>query len=679
MLADRGARLVTLTGPGGSGKTRLAVAAAESLAHTLPDGVYFVSLAAVSNAEMVWNEIGDVLDLPVGQRARPNLLDRLTGMHTMLVLDNLEQVQGGGEAIRSLVEATKDLTVLVTSRRPLNLVTERQYAVAPLALPDDTATLTDAEASAAVQLFVTRAQAVRASFQLTADNAPTVAAICRHLDGLPLAIELAAARAKVLTPRDILGALDHPLELASSQVDRPARQRTLRETIDWSYRLLPQPAQTLFRRLGPFAGGADLAAVIANCEPDDVGKKEPLSLITELIDASLVSVSEQEDGETRFALLETIRSFALDALTTAGDIDDARWSHAAYFAKIAAPWDWRSMWTTREQATRGKRLLDLEHTNLEEALRWATSLPFSADPTSGAASEHIEIGLTLLSRAGRGWNYQIPAQSRLWLDALLETALGQHAAGVGSCLIGCAQVLLHQGDLPAALDYAQRSIAVLRPLDDPDLGVALLWLSAIHGELGDRPISRRACEEAIAYSRQSDDNLVLGRALTAMAILESEDDNWEAALLLLQESHQTFESIGADYWTASADHDLAYVLRRLGRVAEAHRLMSLGIHREARSLPLIDLIHSGEDYAAVLAAAGYSNPVPVLLAACHSARQAMGITPDRHQEREITSALATARSQLSSAAWDAEYTRGQHMNVLDALDQALSSTTGLRV
>ena len=667
LLADREVRLVTLTGPGGSGKTRLAVAAAQEVVQRYPDGVYFVPLAAVTGAESICSSIGEGLDLPIGRRIPPALYAELTGRRMLLVLDNLEQIEGAGAVVGTLLRGAPDLVVLATSRRPLHLTSEHQYAVPPLPLPV-TGTLEAAEASAAVQLFLDRAQAVRASFALTRDNFSDVAALCGHLDGLPLAIELAAARTKVWSPRALLTRLGHALDLRGSHADRPTRQQALRDTIDWSYRLLPEPQRTLFRRLGAFVG-TDLDGLAAICADIAVPDEDPVELVADLVDASLVTVTEDDDGEPRFGMLETIRAFALDALADAGELEDARRMHAAHFASVAARLHWRSVWAASHQhAIRGKRLFALELDNFRAALAWATTVTPTGGRTSSGIGTRSAVGLALLAGAGR-----------IWLEATLEATQGAETAELGTCLYAYAEVLMAQRDLAAALVAAQRSVAILRAHADIDLPLAVLWVGNIEAQLGNTQVGRRAYEEAADLARQSGDELVLGRALHRLSVLEWEGEHWEAVLRLLQESRQAMESVGSDYYTAVADHDTACVLRKLGRIEEAHELMSLVLRDEARTAPPLDLVGVVEDYAAVLADGGYAQLAPLLLAACDAEHQRMGTGRDQWQEREVSDARSASQLALSASEWNDAYARGRSMTVQDALDEALAATTVLRI
>ncbi len=672
LLGDLEVRLVTLTGPGGSGKTRLAIAAARAVVGGFPDGVYFVPLAAVTTADVIWSSIGEVLDLAAEDRTPPGFFAHVAGLHALLVLDNLEQMRGADAAVAKLLRVAPDAKVLATSRRPLHLTSEHQYSVPPLALPTAD-TLVAADASPAVQLFVDRARTVRASFALTADNSSEMAAICRHLDGLPLAIELAAARCKLLGPQALLTRLDQALDLRGADADRPPRQQALRDTIDWSYRLLPADQQALFRRLGVFAGGADLEALAAVCA-NGVVRGEELDLVADLVDASLINVAEDPGGEPRFAMLETIRAFAVDALTHAGELEDARRVHAAHFVDVAEQWDIRHVSTNREKAIRGIGSFDLERKNLREALTWATSPDDRPELSTGRRGQ---LGLALLARAYSIWNWSEPAESRHWLEAALETANLEETADLGNSLLGYAENLLLQGDPAQASRVAGHSVAVLRTLDDPHLSTALLILGWAETELGDPHAGRRRYEEALELARQSDDHFVLGDADTQLAWLAADEENWEGALQLHQTAREHYKCIGVGPAAAAAEHNVACALRKLGRRNEAHELMSNQMHQWAPTYTALNLLCGAEDYSAVLAEAGFPRFAPLLIGACDVARERMGTPRDHAQERETTDARTAAQSVLTPTEWADSYARGRTMTVQDALAEAISSTADL--
>jgi len=321
LLREEDVRLATLTGPGGTGKTRLALAVAATLEAELPDGALFVDLAPVASHELFVPTIAESLGVQEGDRElAPAVAEHLSRKRMLLVLDNLEQLLPATPFIANLLGAAPRLLVLATSRSPLRLTGEHDYPVPPLLAPDDRLPFEELVQSDAVRLFAARARAVDPSFQLTEDGARTVARICRSLDGLPLAIELAAARSRLLPPAEMYERLERqPQLLGSGPRDAPARQRTLAATIRWSYDLLDDAERAVFAQLGVFAGGCTLEAAETVCDAD-------LGVLASLVDNSLLK-GQNASGESRFTMLETVRRYALDRLAEV-DGDRVRLRHA---------------------------------------------------------------------------------------------------------------------------------------------------------------------------------------------------------------------------------------------------------------------------------------------------------------------------------------------------------------
>ena len=337
LLTQGETRLLTLTGPGGVGKTRLALQAAADLRAVFADGAAFVDLAPVSDPELVPAALARSLGYEAGRAPLAVLLRALAEQHTLLVLDNFEQVVSAAPIVAQLLAGAPRVKILVTSRAPLRVRYEQEYAVAPLELPPGLLPEQEApglDTYGAVQLFVRRAGEVQHHFVLTEENGAVIAAICRRLDGLPLAIELAAAHLRLLTPAALLRRLDRRLALLTEGArDLPARQQTLRATLDWSFQLLNVRQQRVFARLGVFVRGATLEAIEVVCGADEHG--DVLAAVTPLLEQSLLNRAMDRDGEPRLAMLETIREYALEQLRTSGEEAAICARHAAYYLGLA--------------------------------------------------------------------------------------------------------------------------------------------------------------------------------------------------------------------------------------------------------------------------------------------------------------------------------------------------------
>src|ERR671910_193422 len=340
LLSHDETRLLTLTGPGGTGKTRLALQAAADLLDDFPDGTFFAPLATLTEAELLIPAVAETLGVKeTGEQPLDETLkDYLGERRLLLVLDNFEQVLEAAPAVTELLAVTPDLKVLVTSRAPLRLYGEKDYAVPPLSIPDvrhlpDLKTLSQYEA---VRLFIERAKSTKVDFEVTDESAPAVAEICVRLDGLPLAIELAAARIKMLPPRAMLQRLSSRLKLLTGGArDLPERQRTLRGAIEWSFALLDEGERTLFGRLAVFSGGRTLEAIEAICDAEGDLPVDTFDGVSSLVDKSLLRQEEGPGGEPRFVMLETVHEFAREKLQESGEAEQIKRAHAQYFLTLA--------------------------------------------------------------------------------------------------------------------------------------------------------------------------------------------------------------------------------------------------------------------------------------------------------------------------------------------------------
>jgi predicted ATPase/DNA-binding CsgD family transcriptional regulator len=493
-------RLVTLTGPGGSGKTRLAVEVAIRLAERFAEGVFFVDLSSVADPALVLEAIRHALGLhdAAADDGLERLARHLAEWDCLVVLDNCEQVVDAGPELARLLTICPGPKLLVTSRVPLRLSCEHELPVGPLAVPPgfspgEVASRADAAtvgAAPAVALFVQRARMVRPEFRLTRDNAAAVAGICARLDGLPLAIELAAARLRVLSPTAIEQRLgEGPGALAllvDGPRDRPARQRTLRDTIAWSYDLLAPAEQALLRRLGVLVGGVslDAAAALAGApgRPHDV-----LDGVAALVEHGLLRRLPGE--EPRFAMPETVREFALER--AAGELDDLRRRHAAFFAALAEESHVRNhgpdagAWLER---------LEREHANIRAVLAWTI------------AAQEVETGLRMASSLYYSWLQRRRAEGRAWIARLLAVARRRETPGAARALAVAGMLANMQDDLAGAGPLLDEALRAGRAVGDPwAVAFARFSLGFIALQRGDFGAARALLEESLAIRRASDE------------------------------------------------------------------------------------------------------------------------------------------------------------------------------
>jgi predicted ATPase/DNA-binding XRE family transcriptional regulator len=528
-------RLLTLTGAGGSGKTRLALEVAARLQGTFPDGVVFVDLTPLRDAEFVLPTIAGVL----GVRERPGqpLLETLARFlapkQMLLLLDNCEQVLGAAPQIAALVAACPRLSVLATSRAALRVRGEREVPIPPLPLPMTDRRLPVAELAEvpSVALFLQRAVASQLTFTLSTDNAAAVAAICRRLDGLPLAIELAASWVRVLPPAALLDRLEQRLlMLTGGSRDLPLRQRTMRDAIAWSYDLLAESDQALFRCLAVFAGGWTLeAAEVVTCGHDAV---DVLAGLEALIAASLVQVVEHPDGERRFRMLETVRELGMEQLARHGELDEVSRRHAHFFVALAQAGGAAistgqlSEWLTRLQA---------ERANLRAALSWLRD------------HEEYGLGLRLATALGGFWHVRSAnAEGRTWLESFL--ALSADDASVVdqvAALRWAGELAGLEGDLTAAQTHLEKSLALARQAGDTcGIAAALRAIGSALFQQGEVAACIAPLSEAIALTRQLGDQRQTAFLLAYLAIAVAHQGDFECAEALVAESRELFRALG---------------------------------------------------------------------------------------------------------------------------------------
>jgi predicted ATPase/class 3 adenylate cyclase len=565
LLVSSDVRIVTLTGAGGSGKTRLALRAAEGLLEPFRDGVFLVDLAPLAQPYLVLGAIAGVLGVPpaTGRSVLDSLSTHLAGKEVLLVLDNFEHVLAAAPDIAAIAASAPHVRLLTTSRAPLRIQGEHEFHVDPLPLPEADADPEELMRSPAVQLFVERAREIRGDFGLTAENADAIAEITRRLDGLPLAIELAAARTRLLPPAALLERLEDRLGLlAGGPSDAPARQRTLRDTIAWSYDLLDEGEEALLRRLGIFHGGCSLDAAEGICG-DDV-----LSGLTVLAEQNLVVVRWNDLGEPRYELLETIAEFARERLAESGERDDLACRHAAYFADLAEAAepalysDARGPWLLR---------LDEDRDNIRAALAW------SAD------RDEASVGLRILASLWLWWWTAFP-EGLAWADRVLELPSGVEPTPIRAGALFTAEICwAGAGDLPVIRRYAEEAISVSRAAcDDRRLALAqALGAGALAGltpsgefsnsdQAGGPEKLRALSEEAIEIGQSTGEPWVTAWTKMISGLIAVLAGDPATARSWASEAQTEFEELHDSWSRASASMSLAFALLQLGELEDAH-------------------------------------------------------------------------------------------------------------
>jgi predicted ATPase/class 3 adenylate cyclase len=657
-LLEPETRLLTLTGPGGTGKTRLALQVANQVLDAFSDGVYFVALAALRDPTLVLPTIAQTLEVreadgrPLGE----TLHAFLHAKRLLLVLDNCEQVLDAAPEVAALLAACPQVRVLATSRAVLHLRGERLYAVPPLALPQTAPlpplrTLTQYEA---VRLFIARAQDVKPDFAVTNATAPAVAEICVRLDGLPLAIELAAARIKLLAPPALLARLSKRLPLlVGGARDLPERQRTLRATLDWSYSLLSPEEQVLFARLSVFRGGRTLEAIEAICNSE--GDLDVLAGVESLLEKSLL-VQTEVAGETRFVLLETIHEYARERLEASGEAEAVRRAHAAYFQALAEE---------AEPALEGPQqgvwlaCLEREHDNLRAALGWALE------------TGEGEIGLGMTAALWRFWEMRGHlSEGRRWCERVLDQRSAA-AAPRAKALTGAGTLAWQQGDYARATALHEEALALYREIgDQPGIAFALNNLGVQALDQGDHERAVPYFEQSLALARDVGATRISAFALHNLGEVARHQGAYGRAQALYEECLALLRRLGDSWVTCMQLIGLARVAQEQGNDARAMAFCqeSLPVCRDTGCKDPIATCLEG--VVTVACAQGQFERVAHLCGAAAALREAIGapIAPADRAGYERT--VAAARAALGDDAFAAAWAVGQTWQVDEAIAAA---------
>jgi predicted ATPase/Tfp pilus assembly protein PilF len=705
LLRSGETRLLTLTGPGGTGKTRLALQAAVDLLEDFPDGTFFVQLATLTDADLFISAVAETLGVrETGEQALDDSLKNyLSERRMLLVLDNFEQVLEAAPTVTELLTVAPELKVLTTSRAPLGLYGEHEFPVPPLSMPDlkrppPLERLTQYEA---VGLFVERARALKPDFSITNESAPAVAEICVRLDGLPLAIELAAARIKMLPPRAMLQRLGSRLKLLTGGArDLPERQRTLRATIEWSHALLDEGERVLFARLSVFSGGRTLEAIEAICDAEGDLPVDTFEGVSSLLDKSLLRQEEGPGGEPRFVMLETVHEFAREKLRQSAEAEEIKRVHAEYFLNLAEEADPelrgpdQLQWLER---------LEAEHDNMRAALTWAL--------------EHKEVELALRLGGALWWFWWMRShnsEGRRWLEAaLVMDGRGSPEVRV-MALAGVGYLGLEQGDLDRAKEVCEEGLELLahegREASEAKL-ILLAGLGWVVWEREEYEQAKQLFEESLAPSREMRDTWWLATSLSNLAVVSHFLGNSEKATELYEQSMDLFREQGDKRRLATCLNNLAMVVCSQGELGRAAKLIeeAVALLRElgARGVVSIGLCNLGwiallqddlgraadlyreslslswetgvnpvvqrtlEGLACVAGAEGEAQRAARLWGAAQVLHETKGIPRDTDFLDEADARISAVRLGMGEEAWEEAWRKGRGMTLDEAVSYAM--------
>ena len=709
-------RLVTLTGAGGSGKTRLALKVAQELSGEFENGVWLAELSSLSESALVPQTIASTLNIgeQPGRLLMDSLVDYLSQRQSLLVMDNCEHlISACAQFAETVLQECPGLKVLATSREALGISGEVIWTVPSLSLPDQQPWMNPASAhdavaryeeSESVQLFVVRATSISPDFKLTTENGAWVAEICRRLDGMPLAIELAAARVRTLSVQQIAQRLDDRFRLLTggSRTAEP-RQQTLVATLDWSYALLSEVERKVLQRLSVFAGGATLEAVEAVCAGKEVESAEVLDVLSRLVEQSLVVVVRPDGGEMRFRLLETIRQYAREKLAESGEADESRNRHLNYFvrwAEKAGPY-WllpeRFAWLNRFEA---------EHDNIRAALE-----------SSQATPEGANAGLRLAAVMGHFWilrAYHTEGRMRI-SAALAQKGAQQPTITRAQALYRSSTLAFFQSDYSAARALAEQSLAIARKLGVAgrlEVANALEMLAEVDTEIGDYSAASKLYEQALSLyrelgdlvgigdtlkmlgwgamrtgdyeqaesrlnegliaCRQSGDLRQISSALSGLGELAVRRGQYERASDLLRESLNISEHSGEKWGIAIALGSLGWLALRQHDFREMRKLLgeSLGVRMETGDRG--GMAWCLEKLAGANSLQSRFQQAVIVFGAASALRATVGSVMDAVDRPDYERMISRLRIALGKEAFAAAWTEGQGMTLEQAIDYALT-------
>jgi predicted ATPase/Tfp pilus assembly protein PilF len=585
LLLQEGTDLLTITGPGGIGKTRLALQVAANLLDDFADGVFFVSLASITNPDLVPATITQALGLKTGEnQTGVELLKRsLRDQRMLLVLDNFEQVIAAAPLLSELLAAAPDLKILITSRAVLHLYGEHEFSVPPLAVPDlnDLPPLETLARLPAVTLFISRAQAVTGDFQLTPDNARIVSEICVRLEGIPLALELAAARIKLFAPQALLTELSHRLTLSvQKSADIAPRHQTLRNAVAWSYQLLESDEQALFAQLGVFVGGFTLEAADAVCAAQN-SEVPMLEQLASLVDRSMLQHARRENGQPRFIMLETLREYALEQLETCGQTWSARRQHWTYYLQLVESIEPQPK--TPDLAVWMKQLEE-EHDNIRAALAWTLE------------QDEVEAALRIAGAVWKLWQIHGHVEEGVeWMETILGRSRTHLSEARAKALWGAGWLGMVKGNLDRSRQYFEEGAEISRQIGSQRyLGLSLHGIGAVARGQGDFESSRAAFDESLPLFQGLGNTEDIAWTFEHLGATAMEQGDFEQAMVYLSQALTLFQELQQNWACAEALTFLGHAAlqQRDYALAQKRYEAALAIYQELEDKPNVATMNS---------------------------------------------------------------------------------------
>lgn len=655
-------RLVTLTGIGGTGKTRLAQETACRLLPEFSGGVFFIALAAVANPELVTSEIANTLGVNEsgGKNLTAAVKEFLREKNILLVVDNFEQIVSAAPSLAELLAAARGLKILTTSRALLHLRAEREFVVPPLALPETNSVFDDLSENESVKLFTERAQAIKSLFSLTEENSGSVAEICRKLDGLPLAIELAAARIKILSPSQISERLENRLKLLTGGAkDLPARQQTMRGAIEWSYDLLGENEQIFFRRLAVFAGGFTIDAAERVVSIGETSNIDVLNAITSLVENSLLVQTETASGEARFRLLEIVREYALEVLETSGENELLRKNHAAFFLAETQKAEHEIF---GEQGKKWLERFEAEHDNLRSALDW--SIVNDAETAANMAG---------ILRTFWILNNHL-TEGRKWLETIINCCADTISIDARIKLLsGLGHTAGYQGDLETARKAHEKCLAESRAVNNlRQIAISIRGLGFVAKWQNDIAAARRFCKEALAVSRDLKDQRGIAASLTSLGDLARMESDYEAARPFYEESLNICRQNANKEGIVGSFNNLAAVNFGEGDYQKAEYYYREAITEVLKLSDKISLSYALDGCAALAVKRRDFERAAQLAGLAEYLRESLGFVTEPAERRFREIYLAELSAAIDENILTKAHQHGRNLKIEEAVDLALS-------